>query len=110
MNDDLKNKTCKPCESGTKPLSGPALIDLSRQISKDWKIIDEHHLERTFSFDDFKQALDFTNRVGEIAEHEGHHPDITLTWGKVEIKMWTHKVDGLTESDFIFAAKVDDVN
>jgi 4a-hydroxytetrahydrobiopterin dehydratase len=70
-------------------------------------VIDEHHLNRTFTFPDFKQALDFVNRVGALAEEQGHHPDIMLAWGKVEITMWTHKINGLTESDFIMAAKID---
>lgn len=107
MNDKLTSKTCTPCKEGAQPLKGDALTDLARQLSNDWSLVGEHHLERTFTFDDFKQALAFTNRVGEIAEEQGHHPDITLTWGKVGIKMWTHKVDGLTENDFIFAAKTD---
>ena len=73
----------------------------------DWKIVEEHHLSKTFSFPDFKTALDFVNRVGEAAETEGHHPDLCLSWGKVEVKTYTHKIDGLTESDFILAAKID---
>lgn len=66
-----------------------------------------HHLINSYSFKNFREALDFTNRVGELAEQEGHHPDIALAWGKVEITLWTHKIDGLTESDFIMAAKID---
>jgi 4a-hydroxytetrahydrobiopterin dehydratase len=69
-------------------------------------VVDEHHLVREFRFPDFKQALAFVNDVGEIAEAEGHHPNILLTWGKAEITIWTHRVDGLTESDFILAAKI----
>jgi 4a-hydroxytetrahydrobiopterin dehydratase len=109
MTEKLTAKKCKPCKEGTEPLKGDALTDLEKQISSDWNLVDEHHLEKTYEFDDFKQALDFTRRVGEVAEAEGHHPDIYLAWGKVEIKVWTHKVDGLTESDFIFAAKADAV-
>jgi len=71
-------------------------------------VVDEHHLEKTFAFEDFRQALNYTNKVGEIAEHEGHHPDIYLGWGKVRLTIWTHKIDGLTESDFILAAKADE--
>lgn len=70
-------------------------------------MVDEHHLVRHFKFADFKQALAFVNRVGELAEGQGHHPDILLAWGKAEITLWTHKVNGLTESDFIMAAKID---
>jgi 4a-hydroxytetrahydrobiopterin dehydratase len=72
-------------------------------------VVDEHHLERTFTFEDFKEALAFTNQVGDVAEEEQHHPDIALSYGKVVVTVWTHKVDGLTENDFIFAAKVDDL-
>src|SRR6201981_1819152 len=71
------------------------------------KIVNEHHIVRAFTFSDFKQALAFVNKVGEVAEEQGHHPDILLTWGKVEITTWTHKIDGLTESDLILAAKID---
>jgi len=70
-------------------------------------VINNHHLERHFKFPDFKTALDFVNKVGDVAEEQGHHPDIHLSWGKVHVTIWTHKIDGLTESDFIFAAKID---
>jgi 4a-hydroxytetrahydrobiopterin dehydratase len=70
-------------------------------------VYDEHQLHREFNFPDFKQALEFVNRVGALAEEQGHHPDILLAWGKAEITLWTHKIDGLTESDFIMAAKID---
>jgi len=72
-----------------------------------WSVIDEHHIVRTYKFPDFKSALEFVNRVGAIAEEQGHHPDMMLSWGKVEVTTWTHKVNGLTESDFILAAKID---
>jgi 4a-hydroxytetrahydrobiopterin dehydratase len=82
------------------------LTALNEQVPE-WQVINEHHIRRQFKFSDFKQALAFVNRVGELAEEQGHHPDILLTWGKAEITLWTHKVDGLTESDFIMAAKID---
>ncbi len=72
-----------------------------------WKVINEHHIAREYTFPDFRSALAFVNKIGEVAEEQGHHPDIFLTWGKVGITLWTHKVDGLTESDFILAAKID---
>ncbi len=74
---------------------------------KDWKVEAEHHLHKTYTFRDFREALDFVNRVGQLAEEQGHHPDICFGWGRAEITIWTHKIDGLTESDFILAAKVD---
>jgi 4a-hydroxytetrahydrobiopterin dehydratase len=74
-----------------------------------WEVVQEHHITKTFAFPDFQKALDFVNKVGALAEEQGHHPDIYLAWGKAEIKIWTHKVDGLTESDFILAAKIDQI-
>ncbi len=105
----LEDKTCVPCRGGVPPLKGKALTEIHQQLpdSADWKIINEHHLARAFTFPNFKQALDFVNRVGALAEEQGHHPDILLAWGKAEITLWTHKIDGLTESDFIMAAKID---
>jgi len=88
-------------------LKGAKLDDLLEKLKNDWKIIKEHHLEKEYSFKNFKEALDFTIKVGELAENQGHHPDVFLAWGKVKLTIWTHKIDGLTESDFIFAAKAD---
>jgi 4a-hydroxytetrahydrobiopterin dehydratase len=102
----LAEKSCVPCRGGVPPLKGAELGNLSAQ-TPEWQVVDEHHIERDFRFSDFRAALDFTNRVGDLAEDQGHHPDIYLAWGKVGIKIWTHKIDGLTESDFILAAKID---
>jgi 4a-hydroxytetrahydrobiopterin dehydratase len=102
----LASKTCVPCRGGVPPLKGKELGPLHEQVPN-WKVVNEHHLNRTFIFADFKHALDFVNRVGAVAEAQGHHPDILLAWGKAEITLWTHKIDGLTESDFIMAAKID---
>lgn len=102
----LADKTCVPCRGGVPPLKGSELEDMRRQLP-DWKVVNEHHFVRPYKFPDFKSALAFVNRVGELAEEQGHHPDILLGWGKVEITTWTHAVDGLTESDFILAAKID---
>ena len=104
---DLAKKTCIPCKGGVPPMKGAKLDDLLEKLKNDWKIIKEHHLEKNYSFKNFKEALDFTIKVGELAENQGHHPDIFLAWGKVKLTIWTHKIDGLTESDFIFAAKAD---
>jgi 4a-hydroxytetrahydrobiopterin dehydratase len=87
-------------------LKGQQLADLQQQVPQ-WQVVREHHLTRDFKFPDFLQALEFVNRIGAVAEEQGHHPDILLTWGRVEITLWTHKIDGLTESDFIMAAKID---
>lgn len=105
----LESKTCVPCRGGIPPLKGQELAELHQQLpdSADWKVVNEHHLTRAFTFPNFKQALDFVDIVGALAEEQGHHPDILLKWGKVEVTLWTHKIDGLTESDFIMAAKID---
>jgi 4a-hydroxytetrahydrobiopterin dehydratase len=103
----LAERDCVPCKGGTPALSGLALAELAGQLGGGWKVVAEHHLEKGYSFKNFREALDFTNRIGALAEAQGHHPDIYLAWGKVKVTIWTHKVDGLTESDFVFAAKVD---
>jgi 4a-hydroxytetrahydrobiopterin dehydratase len=103
---DLANKTCVPCRGGVPPLAGEELAKLSREVPE-WKVVDNHHIKRNFEFPDFAKALAFVNKVGAIAEEQGHHPDIFLTWGKADITTWTHKINGLTESDFILAAKID---
>ena len=103
---ELAEKTCIPCRGGVPPLSAEEIRPLEAQV-KQWKVVNHHHLEREFKFPDFKTALDFVNKVGVIAETQGHHPDILLAWGKVGITIWTHKIEGLTESDFILAAKID---
>lgn len=104
---ELAHKRCVPCRGGVPPLKGEALKPLLAQI-RGWSVVDEHHLTKTYSFDDFANALAFVNRVGSVAEREGHHPEVHLAWGKVQLDIWTHKVDGLTESDFILAAKADE--
>ena len=101
---DLASKTCVPCRGGVPPLAGEELAKLSREVPE-WKVVEGHHITRSFKFPDFKEALAFVNKTGAIAEEQGHHPDIFLTWGKADITTWTHKINGLTESDFILAAK-----
>ena len=103
---ELASRECVPCRGGVPPLKGEQLQKLSSEL-KEWSVVSEHHLTRVFKFRDFQEALAFVNRVGEIAEEQGHHPDICFGWGRVEITIWTHKIDGLTESDFILAAKID---
>jgi 4a-hydroxytetrahydrobiopterin dehydratase len=104
---ELADKECVPCKGGVPPLKGEALADLQKKLGNGWEVINEHHLEKAFTFKNFREAIAFTNRVGELAEQQRHHPDIYLAWGRVKITIWTHKIDGLTESDFIMAAKID---
>ncbi|MDP9381963.1 MAG: 4a-hydroxytetrahydrobiopterin dehydratase [Chloroflexota bacterium] len=103
---ELSDKTCVPCTTDVPALKGPELARLHGQIPA-WELVGEHHLKRRFRFADFRRALDFVNRVGVLAEEQGHHPDIGFGWGWAEITIFTHNIDGLTENDFILAAKVD---
>ena len=103
---DLASRECVPCRGGVPPLHGDEIKKLAEQL-KGWEVVEEHHLRKIYEFKDFREALAFVNRVGELAEEQGHHPDISFGWGRAEITIWTHKIDGLTESDFILAAKID---
>jgi 4a-hydroxytetrahydrobiopterin dehydratase len=105
----LAGERCVPCRGGIPPLQGDELRQLKDALGLGWQVIDGHHLEKQFTFPDFASALAFTNRIGALAEEQGHHPDIHLAWGKVGITIWTHKIDGLTRSDFVLAAKIDRV-
>ncbi len=104
----LARKECVPCKGGVPPLKGDELNRLNEQV-EGWDVIEGHHLSKTYKFPNFVKALEFVNKVGRIAEQQGHHPNIFLTWGKARIETWTHKIDGLTESDFILAAKIDEI-
>jgi 4a-hydroxytetrahydrobiopterin dehydratase len=108
MMSDLTAKRCVPCRGGVPALNHDAIAPLLGQL-RGWEVVNNHHLTKSLSFPDFVSALAFVNSVGELAEDEGHHPDVCLSWGKVGIEIWTHKVDGLTESDFILAAKIDEL-
>jgi 4a-hydroxytetrahydrobiopterin dehydratase len=103
---NLATKACVPCRGGVPPLAGKELAALEKQV-EGWNVIEGHHRAKTFTFPDFREALKFVNRIGVLAEEQGHHPDLFLTWGRVEITTWTHKINGLTENDFILAAKID---
>jgi 4a-hydroxytetrahydrobiopterin dehydratase len=103
---ELAEKRCVPCRGTVPPLTHEQIGRLLPEIPA-WQAERDHHLVRTYTFPDFKTALDFVNRAGAVAEEQGHHPDLYLSWGKVAVHIWTHKIDGLTESDFILAAKFD---
>ena len=104
---ELSKKKCVPCTAGTKPIHGDQLLTLLSDLEEGWECKDEKVIEKTYLFKNFKDALGYVNDVGKIAEEEGHHPDIELSWGKVKVVLSTHKIEGLSESDFILAAKCD---
>jgi 4a-hydroxytetrahydrobiopterin dehydratase len=106
----LADRDCIPCKGGMPPLRGEVIRQFQTELAGEWKVVDEQRLEKTYKFKDFRQALAFTIQVGELAESVGHHPDIFLAWGQVKLTIWTHKIGGLSESDFILAAKVDRLN
>jgi len=107
MTQKLAARSCVPCRGGVPPLTEAERKSLHEQLNEGWAVIDGHHLEKDFAFDTYREAVEFTNRVAAIAEEQDHHPDILLAWGKVKVTVWTHKTDGLTENDFIFAAKTE---
>lgn len=104
---ELSKKKCVPCLSDAAPLTGDLLRPLYMQLDEGWNVINEHHLEKEYHFKNFKKALEFANIVGKVAEEEGHHPDLYLSWGKLKIQLFTHEIEGLSESDFILAAKIE---
>ncbi len=109
MARDLASMQCLPCRGGIPPLTHEEIRPYLADLGNDWRVVDDHQLEKEFRFRNFREALDFTNRVGELAEEVGHHPDIELSWGRVKLTVWTHKIDGLHEADFVLAAKADRV-
>jgi len=106
---DLLSKKCIPCSVGAPTLDEEEIKELLPSLKEGWEVIDNEYIVKTYKFKDFKEGLDFVNRIGQLAEDEGHHPDIYLSWGKVVIKLWTHKIQGLHENDFILAAKIDEL-
>ncbi|MGH7162385.1 MAG: 4a-hydroxytetrahydrobiopterin dehydratase, partial [Planctomycetota bacterium] len=93
---DLADRECVPCRGGVPPLRGEALDALARRLGGGWSVVDSHHLEKEFRFKDFREALAFANKVGELADSARHHPDLHVAGGKVKVAVWTHKIDGLT--------------
>ncbi len=109
----LEEKKCVPCEAGMPPLGTDAILELAREIDPAWKVTEDSgdgkKLLRQFIFLDFATGLSFVNQIGEIAESEGHHPNLALSWGKVVVELWTHAIGGLSENDFILAKKIESV-
>lgn len=107
----LADQPCEACTSDDEPLVGDELDSLHERIDTDvWEVVDEHHLEGSYEFEDFRDALEFTYEIGELAEEEWHHPDIHLSWGEVGVEMWTHEIDGLRHADFVMAARMDRIH
>ena len=107
MSEELASRRCEPCDAETPPIEGEQARRLLSELDARWELIDDHHLSARFAFDDFAGALEFANRVGRIADQENHHPEICVTWGKASVRIWTHAIDGLSQNDFILAAKID---
>ena len=105
----LAKRQCIPCKESVAPLKGEQLRTYQDLLDGDWKVVNEHHLEKVFRFKNFREALAYTNRVGELAEEQGHHPDLCLGWGRVQVTIYTHNIDGLHENDFVLAAKIDNL-
>ena len=106
MSQPLAARTCVPCRGGIPPLTRDQIAPLLEQL-EGWACEDDKKLVKSYRFRDFARALAFVNRAGEIAETEGHHPDLHLSWGYVGVELWTHKIGGLHDNDFILAAKLD---
>ena len=104
--DRLLNGKIPVATKNDVALDNDEIDELLSELDHDWKCINYHHLVKEFSFDDFLNALDFVNKVGEFAEEVNHHPEITFTWGKASVSIYTHTVDGLREADFFYAAQV----
>ena len=105
----LAKRECIPCKESVAPLKGEKLRAYQELLDGGWKLVNEHHLEKVFRFKNFREALAYTNRVGELAEEQGHHPDLCLGWGRVQMTLYTHNIDGLHENDFVLAAKIDNL-
>lgn len=108
MEERLADKRCAPCEGGTAPLKGRAIEELRSRLECDWRVVDEHHLEKEFKFGSYREGISFVNSIADIAEDQQHHPDLVVGYGRVNVKLWTHNVGGLSENDFIVAAKIEE--
>jgi 4a-hydroxytetrahydrobiopterin dehydratase len=110
MSQDLASKTCFACEGGTPPMPADEVAKYIKRVNDDWWIIENHHIIREFTFENFKESMEFVNKVADIAEHEGHHPDIYIFYNRTKLELTTHAAKGLTENDFIMAAKIDQLS
>jgi 4a-hydroxytetrahydrobiopterin dehydratase len=106
----LKEKKCIPCEGGTLPLTQEEISDYRKQINKEWNVIDDKKISKEYAFVNYRHTMDFVNKVADLAEKEGHHPVMHVFYGRLQIELWTHAIEGLSENDFIMAAKIDDLS
>lgn len=106
----LKDKHCIPCQGGIPPLNLQESQTFLDQLAKGWDINNAGHLYKNYEFSNFIDAMNFANKIAQVAEQEGHHPDLFISWGACKVEIWTHKIHGLTESDFILAAKIDEIS
>jgi 4a-hydroxytetrahydrobiopterin dehydratase len=110
--EKLSNQKCVACQGGIPPMNEAEIARYMKQLEEeasDWEVLQNRYLKKTWKFEDFKTALEFVNKIGALAEEQGHHPNINFGWGFVEITLWTHKINGLHESDFVLAAKIERV-
>lgn len=105
----LKEKKCVPCEKGVSPMNDDQIKKNIREVSIGWKVVESKKIFKEFPFPNFKQGMEFANKVAQIANEENHHPDICIHYSNVEIELSTHAIDGLSENDFIMAAKIDEL-
>ena len=103
----LVNKSCVPCQGGIPPLTAKEVEEWLQELGKGWAVNNKGHLHKEYPLNDFKDPMVFANKIAELAEKEGHHPDLKISWGACAVEIWTHKINGLTESDFILAAKIE---
>ncbi len=104
---ELSEKKCIPCEGGIPPLNEKEISEYIERVSKDWKVIDSNKITREFYFVSYRHTIDFVNKVANLAEEEGHHPVLHVYFGRIVAELWTHSINGLSENDFILAAKID---
>jgi 4a-hydroxytetrahydrobiopterin dehydratase len=110
MEERLADKKCVPCEGGAAPLKGSSIEALQRRLEGDWRVVDEHHLEKEFKFGSYREGIAFVNLIADIAEEQQHHPDLVVGYAMVNVQLWTHKIGGLSENDFIMAAKIEEAS
>lgn len=108
-NTELSKKKCVPCKGGVPPMEPSEIKEFLSKVNSDWVVDDKGRLFRELKFNNFANAMEFANKIGKIADEEDHHPDLYIAWGKCAVEIWTHKINGLSESDFILAAKIDDI-